>query len=346
MNDNTSTTRRRRRAALVGAVAGLALAGGLLAAGSASAATPTHPSTTPHQRVNRPQQTYYSTGFHIYNFTSHPMKLTAITGDGNFEGHPEVGSIVQPGDQFQDFELQRWFAHFEEDDAHYDILGDNGQTLGTYTVHMATYVLSVDKTSCKVTGPFSTSCGNTDTNFNVQDKPGTVVDVPGGQGQHQAEVLKHFCANDNKASAQCDFHATSQTARSGGEHLVTSLINNTDREQELTAEKGDTVTEENSVEAGFTVSGEWSALFGKVSAEFEAKYGHVWTHEHNYSVGNTFMVAPHHRGEIWGTVPMIRDTGDFTVVFHDTTFRLHDVYFDQPDPTSPGGYEDREYALS
>lgn len=351
MNDSNTATRGnwRRRAAVVSALAGVALTGGVLASTSANAATPSHTAkplgASARQRVGSPQQVYTSSGFHVYDFTSHPMKLTSVTGDRNFEGRPNVGDIMQPG-EYQDFEVSYQFMSTQRDTATYDILGDNGQAIGTFTVNMqVTDINYPSKTECSTTGPFYTSCKLTDTTVNVQDQAGTVVDLPASQSQHQADVLRRFCLTDNQTGAQCDFHAANETVMSGPWHFIVGSNNRTDVETPLGAVNGDKRSEENSVETGFTAQAEWSALFGKVSAEIEAKYGHTWTHTHTYEVSTTFPIPPHMRGEIWGSEPIIRDTGDFTVQFHNTTFKMHDVHFDTPDPDTGGNFESREMPL-
>ena len=42
--------------------------------------------------------------------------------------------------------------------------------------------------------------------------------------------------------------------------------------------------------------------------------------------------------EVWLTdsPPMFRDTGDFSITLGNTTWRLHDVYFDSPNPDGNG----------
>ena len=49
-------------------------------------------------------------------------------------------------------------------------------------------------------------------------------------------------------------------------------------------------------------------------------------------------VAPRSIGEIDGAAPVIRDTDDFKVTAGNTTWPLHDVYFDTPDPDAGPAY--------
>jgi hypothetical protein len=46
-----------------------------------------------------------STGFYIYNLTTTTMTLQSIADDNNWEGHPDVGSVLPPA-QSADFEVQ------------------------------------------------------------------------------------------------------------------------------------------------------------------------------------------------------------------------------------------------
>ena len=111
--------------ALVSGVAGLAAQSAF-----ADTATPPHSHATTithNSKVGSPQ---YSQGFHIFNFTRYSMRLASVTGDGNFEGRPADGSILEPG-QWADFEVTYKLFSNQEDKVQYDFIGPPGNATFT-----------------------------------------------------------------------------------------------------------------------------------------------------------------------------------------------------------------------
>jgi hypothetical protein len=82
------------------------------------------------------QNPLVSRGFVVYNLSSHPIKLIKVTGDNNFEGRTPDGSILEAKSAWHRFEVQARFTTTQRNTAHYAILGDNGQQIGTFDVHM------------------------------------------------------------------------------------------------------------------------------------------------------------------------------------------------------------------
>ena len=89
-------------AVALGALAAFALAGAVMA--------PAAGSSTPRAAHGGAPATQskvgYSRGFHIFNYTSHPLTLSGIIGSGNFEGRPADGSVLNHGNSYQDIEVQ------------------------------------------------------------------------------------------------------------------------------------------------------------------------------------------------------------------------------------------------
>jgi hypothetical protein len=100
---------------LAAALVPLALTGAVMApaAGASTHASADSPVAV-HSKVG------YSRGFHIYNYTHYPITLINITGDGNFEGRPADGTVLNPG-AGTDVEVQ-WRAFSNQNDtAHFRI---------------------------------------------------------------------------------------------------------------------------------------------------------------------------------------------------------------------------------
>ena len=287
-------------------------------AGIASAATATDAASTHDSKVAGPQ---YSKGFHIFNFTQYPMRLDTITGDGYFEGKPDIGSILQPG-QYADFEVQYRFMTEQNDDVNYSFNAPWGK-IGSFSAHLhvaAGGASSYDATNYGVAGD------NGSLLLTVQDPVGTTVNIPADQAQRQADTLKQLCMDTDQAN--CSFTPTSETHIDGPKHVVVTESNNGPNTATLTANKADTVSSSDSLEAGASASAQ---IAGLVNIQVSAKYGHTWGQSHSFTTGVSNTVSPHSFGEITAIAPMIRDTGDFTVTMGNTAWHLKGVYFDSPD---------------
>jgi hypothetical protein len=288
----------------------------------------------------KPARADYSRGFHIYNLSGNQIKLLNIDGDGNFEGRPADGSTLSPGTGYQDVEVQfKWLSN-QTDTAHYAVIGDDGKQLGTFDVTMSVYGGDGGmRASCKTTVG---QCSVPDTGdplrmndtITLLDAPGTVRDIPASQGQAQAQVLKNLCSADN--SATCQFAVKDEKKIQSDPHQVgRSLINNTNVQQDTSVETTDTVGTTDSVGVSVSVGGK---IAGLVSVEVAAEYNHEWTASHEFKQTVDVHVQPHSEAWIEAQQPMLRDTGDFTLTLGNTTWKLHDVYFDSPDPKGNGSY--------
>jgi hypothetical protein len=312
------TIRPLTPAALAAALAPLALAGALLAPAAQAA------------QVAPPPPVGASRGFHIYNLSSHRLKLTSVDGDLNFEGRPAIGEVLSPGVGYHDWEVQIRFLTDQNDTAHYAILDDTGQTIGTYNAHLEAKGAALPHLSsdCSISLGQCTAGGDTPTTLTVLDPPGTTIEFGPGQGQAQAATLKQYC--DNANSAACTFAATKEDKLSGKETQIGDAVYNyTDEEDETKISCTDTVEQSNSV--GVAVSA-GAKLFKVVEAEVKVTYDHEWITSNEFSQDVLAKIAPHHY--VWMTLapPLYRDTGDFTLTLGNTTWKLPGVYFDTPDP--------------
>lgn len=278
----------------------------------------------------------YTRGFHIYNFTRYPIQLESISG-GQFDGTPPIGSVLQPGQGYQDFEMVWNFAAANTSLISYTV---NGGTIEYANVK----VLGFGETSSTCHASYGT-CSAGDTTITFYDPPGSVIDIPAGEGQQQAAALQHFCNATNAAT--CKFTATSETNVLSPPHVPTlgyGLINDTDNPEQPTTtyHVEDSVGTSDSVEVGLKVGVEIAKV---VSVEVEAKYGHEWTQEHTYGQDVHLPCEAHHA--CWFEVedPVIRDTGDFTMTLGNTTWILRDVYFDSPNPSAAGWFIVKDCAL-
>jgi hypothetical protein len=325
---------------IVTKTAGVVLAAAALCgigASAAFAATPTGPA--PHAAAGSSSTSSHSSsqvgaplvsqGFHIYNLTTTPMKLTAIDGDGNFEGRPNVGDVLAPG-QYADFEVQYRFATDQNDDATYS----NGTD--TFVVHM--HVNDGNSPSSSVEVKLGTDT-YTDPNsdgktINLLEPAGTVINYDGSQAQQQADVLKQLCAVD--ATATCTFTPTSETTVDGPQHQVGDTFTNASKiEADYEITEKDTVDVSDSVDISATVGGK---LFELVDVSVTATYHHEWTTSHEFEESMDAHVPAMTKVWLDDAPQMFHDTGNFTITVGNTTINLSNVYFDTPNPNGNGNW--------
>ncbi len=308
----------------------------------AFADSPDHAAPAAAQTTDQGQvgKAMYSRGFHFTNLSGDSATLAAIDGNTSFEGRPNVGEVLKPGIGDQDFEVTYFFAQDTSDDITYHLTDQSGKQDGTVKVHLD--VDGVGNTSAgvvSVDGPFGVSINGT--NITILDPPGTVHTITGANAQAQADTLKQFCSENT--AAHCTFTPTSEADVDGPEHVLVTEENNGTNPAVLSATKGDTVSESNSLEISGTAG---VNILDIVNLSVTAKYGHTWTESHTYGTGVSNTVPAGYYGEITAIAPMIRDTGDFTITMGDTTWNLTDVHFDSPNPDGAEHFGYHQHPLS
>ena len=280
----------------------------LALAGAAAVMAPAASASTPpaaHAGAAATQSKVgYSRGFHIYNQTSKPITLTKITGDGNFEGRPADGAVLNPG-SYQDIEVQLRAASIQRDTAYYS---DGTQVDMAVDAFGGTWIE-------KFVTPGGYGWTDYYTNAYVYDPPGTVQNLGPDQKQTQADALNQLCQT---GAASCTFTPTAEDHILGDDHVVGEAAVNPDNfDMKTTIEAADKVGESDSVGVELTLG-----VKAAVEAEVTAKYEHEWTHEHEFSQSFEVTVPPH--SKVWFThqAPTIRDTGNFTVTLGNTTWNL------------------------
>ena len=294
-----------------------ALAGTLLTAGPASAA---------------------SRGFTITNLSSHPLQLHEVDQVPrtffDFEGRPRDGDVLKPGAPPHDWEL-KWalFTRYAAE-LTYDIVGTDDRYVATIRTNGG----AINASDCQFPSKLG-SCTAERLTLTVTDPPGTVHDIPSGRGQQQAETLRDLCKKTNLAT--CTFTAVRRKPTLTPNHLVGKPQKNcTDHEDTAIFEESDKVGQTNSIEISSETEFD---LFEIIKEKITLKYGHEWTTEHEFKFARHFPVAAKSMAWVTDEAPILRDWGDFTVTLGNTTWNLPDVYFDSPDltdraPKDAGGW--------
>jgi hypothetical protein len=275
-------------------------------------------------------------GFHVYNLSGYTLRLVSTTGD--FYSKPNDGDDLTPG-AYSDFEVVSYFFVNNLATATYNVMVGTG-VYGQLTVNMEVdnqfvsygYIVS----SCEGSWPYGQvgTCSANDTTINFLDLPGTVNNIPAGQGQAQADVLNQLCTEDS--AARCTFNATNEIDIDSPTHQVgDALVNNTSVDQHTSIATTDTLTQSDSV--GLTTKVQ-AALSKIIDISIQASYNHTWTSTHTFEQTVDVDCPAHTRCAIAAAQPMRRDTGDFTISMGNTTWHLPDVYFDTPNPDGNGSY--------
>lgn len=276
-------------------------------------------------------------GFHVYDLSSYRLYFNGVVSGSDETTAPALHSILQPGVGYDDFEQTYILGETTQAEASYAVL-QNGMGIagiGTFRPYMQIYSISDDKVYCTVDFGACSPQGTTyvdGSTIEYLDPPGTVHNIPAGQGQAQAATLNQFCADDN--SATCTFTPTGQQEVWSPSHQVgDTFINNTNVLQHPEVDIDDSVGTSDSIDvtvkAGFK-------LFKVVDVSISATYGHEWTTEHRFIKKYPYDCEPHNKCWLEEMVPMLRTTGDFTLKLGNTTWNLPGVYFDSPDPNGNG----------
>ena len=265
--------------------------------------------------------------FEIINLTSSNQMLTSWTAQANrtVVQVPPVGTIMQPGESKTIVLAQYAFqdlvgtATFSPVDASGVLIPASS---GSFSVTVATKPFG---------SVWQCGIGNCDNGtlrtVVLFDRPGTVISVPSGQSQRQADVLNSFCSNGR---ATCSFTSRSfdNAAWAAPVQSSDSVRNNTTSNLTTTI----TVTNSQSTSTSLKLSTSVKAkVFEVVEVSVTAEASQTWTSTYTFSQAITVTAKPGEEVYIESSAPVKAVTGDFTVSFGNTTFNLYDVTFDSPD---------------
>lgn len=265
--------------------------------------------------------------FEIINLTSSNQMLGSWTAQANrtvVQVAP-VGTILKPGESTKIVLAQYAFQ---------DLVGTAGFTpvdasgiataapSGSFSVVVATRPFGSDW-ACSIG-----NCNNgTLRTVVLLDPSGTVIGVPSGQSQKQADVLNSFCSNGR---ATCSFTSRSfdNAAWAPPVQSSDSVRNNTTSNLTTTI----TVTNSQSTSTSLKLSTSVKAkVFEVVEVSVTAEASQTWTSTYTFSQAITVTAKPGEEVYIESSAPVKAVTGDFNVSFGNTTFNLYDVTFDSPD---------------
>jgi hypothetical protein len=166
------------------------------------------------------------------------------------------------------------------------------------------------------------------------DLPGTVINIPSGLGQQQADVLNQLCGG---SSATCTFTPKSfdSTSFTDWKLASDSVSNNTT--SPLTTTITVTTQQQTATTLKLTTSAKVT-VFEIVELGVTTEASQTWTDTYTFSQAITVTAQPGEKVSIESRDPVKSVTGDFTLTMGNTTWNLTDVNFDSPDPDRRSEY--------
>jgi hypothetical protein len=265
--------------------------------------------------------------FEIINLTSSNQMLGGWTAQANrtVVNVAPVGTILKPGESTKIVLAQYAFQ---------DLVG----TAAFTPVDASGIVTAAPSGSFSVvvaTKPFGSvwrcDFGNCDTGTTrtvaLLDPPGTVISVPSGQGQKQADVLNEFCS---AGRATCSFVPRSfdNGAWAVPQQASDSVRNNTTSNLTTTITVTNTQSTATSLKLSSTVK---AAIYKIVEVSVTAEASQTWTSTYTFSQAITVTAKPGEEVYIESSAPIKAVTGDFFVTLGNSSWNLYDVTFDSPD---------------
>ena len=237
-----------------------------------------------------------------------------------------VGQTLKPGQTMQ-IEVRDWNSHGIS-----LIFGDGGHD----QVAVNTHVWAVSRYSNGFSSYGRVDAGGQD--ITLTDAPGSETVIPSSNRRQQAGLADQLCG---RADATCTFTSTgfekSEKDKNGRvvkkvlgdrHYIGEALLNGTDVEQQVSFVSKDKVGTKTSIEVSAGVS---VGIQGLAATEMSIKHLTEWTAEHEFTRDMT--VKARSGTAAWATTqqPVVRMTGDITVLFHGARIVLRDVTFETPD---------------
>ena len=275
----------------------------------------------------------HTRGYDIWNISSETIRITNVraetqpksdepvfeTGPGKAPP-PRAGEVLRPGEHMH-VELERPYGgngriawiNFSSVESN----GDSGPLLfqALLRSEMETKCLgaALGKHECLVEG---------DT-INYQDPKGSVNVIRANDLRGQAQAVTELC---NKANS-CVFLPEHWRETMTSPRVVGNSIRACSGKAESTIESEETVTTSNSFGVSVTVSASFFEIF-KTSLTGEYHHESAFSEKLGQSV--KLEAQPYHLGWVSLEAPVFRDEGTYELKLGNTTWKIEEVYFDQP----------------
>ncbi len=283
-------------------------------------------------------------GFYVTNHSQYPTTLTGIQDPGKGDGTPAIGTVLLPGQSVR-YEKVWWFGNSTGTKLDFTSAMPSGQWL-VYQVELR---IDPDLNIPQVRLPdlsgspirASEDRQPTLTSVILEDSTASTVTVPKEKAQQQSDLLNELCRT---TSASCVF------ARVGDRTVAPSRSIEYDKGVNNTASVR-TFTTSSSTVAGASTTLELTAqaktsVLNAVEVTITGKYGQTFNRSETQTESRTYSISPFSIGQMTAKVPMVRDTGTFTIRIGKTTWVLQDVSFDSRDMQKAISYDTTERPMT
>ena len=320
---------------VLGSLAALAVAG-MVGGAAAIGTTATTAASFVSDGTSKPKLGE-TLGFKLHNNSSQRLEFQYVTGK---VPAPPVGEVL-PGAEV-DYELPySWTTEHSSGDVVYKLVDPAGGQGYTVDLHLDavnpsndTFTVT-DASGNPVSDYLAFSTEDLATNIVMQDAPGGWANrspsiTPGVNGWTQDEVsgtLQNMASNLTFSNITVDKDARDSKVlvseyEQGGSGTVGTQ---TGLETSVT----------DSWDTGISGSGE---IMGAVTAGVSSTVGHSVTTSNNFGTNSSQNTETGYTSVIWGLVPVLRATGDFSGTLGNTQMTFKGASFDYPDTTRPMEY--------
>ncbi|WP_080793648.1 hypothetical protein [Corynebacterium pacaense] len=266
----------------------------------------------------------------LYNNSPYVMVLRSVSGDN--AGVPQPGTILDPGQGYQDFEVVFRAAKTTTVTAVYDLVDTTGINRGSATIKLSVNAMgarSVSSSYSAGVGLQSNYVGNGAWEVESSTHTEQTIDATDAQA---ATLVQRFCTSTNN-SASCAFKVNTKAPSTQEKLLASGYMLPGDGESGSVSlssgyESEVSVTTGTSVSAGLKLGDILSASISE-DHESELSFSEVFHAEQEVTV------APGDTGYIWGAVPMITYTGAMTINVGNTTWTINNFAVNSPDIHTP-----------
>jgi hypothetical protein len=273
----------------------------------------------------------HTRGYDIWNLSSQTLRITNVraetqptsdepvfeTGPGKAPP-PRAGEVLRPGEHMH-VELERdgnariaWI--------NFSSVESNG---GTGPLMFQALLRSEMETKCLGASMGNHECNVDYDTINYLDPKGAVNVIRANDIRGQAQAISELCNHAN----QCVFLPEEWHEAMTAPRVVGNSIRACSGKAESTIESEETVTTSNSFGVSVTVSASFFEIF---KASLTGEYHHESSFSEKLGQSVKLEAAPYHLGWVSLEAPVFRDIGTYELKLGNTTWKVKEVYFDEP----------------
>ena len=268
--------------------------------------------------------------FSVRNNTSKPLYYRRLESGELENGGPQVGTEVQPGDYF-DFEVVKRYWSSNNVRVAFGSANDADWYAVTLNAPPVVDPTRVNSTSgCYASGGNKCSTYSNLPIATFLDPSDTVIVVDASEKEKQTELLNKFVSNNCYKAESCTYENTAivdLVPDPNGKQLGSAAENKSDGTS--SKQFGYSFTE--SATTAWEIAAQAKGtLFKLVEVQLAAKTSKSWTSSATVSENSQQSVLPWSYSALFASPYLSRVTGDFTIKYGNTTWKLKDVVYTFP----------------